>query len=160
MMRIGHRGLSRSAVACAAALAIGLAACGGDDSDSTGTDTTSEAAVAPESVTLTADEFTFDLSATPGPETKTVEFVNDGEQPHVLVFARINEGYTVDEAFELEGKKGSAELVGQGEAGPGETKTVKVKGPLEAGSYAMLCPLMEGDEPHYKLGQLQEFELE
>jgi len=160
-MEIGHRGLSRLGVACAAALAIGLAACGGDDSDSTEVDATTEAAAAPESVTLTADEYNFDLSATPGAETKTVEFVNDGEKPHVLVFARINEGFTVDEAFELQGKKGSAELVGQGEAGPGETKTVKVKGPLEAGSYAMLCPLQEaGDEPHYKLGQLQEFEIE
>lgn len=66
---------------------------------------------------------------------------------------------TVEEAYDLEGKKGSAVLVGEGDAGPGQTRTVKVKGSLEPGSYAMLCPLAEGDQPHYKLGQLQEFDI-
>ncbi len=143
-----------------ASLAIGLAACGDDDSDE-GTSATSEgSAASAEEVTLTAVEYEFDLSATPTADTKTVTFQNDGKEPHVLIFARINEGFTLDEAFKLEGKKGSAEEIGEADAGPGQTATVDIKEPLEPGQYAMLCPLPgKGGEPHYKLGQLAEFEI-
>jgi hypothetical protein len=79
----------------------------------------------------------------------------------VLIFARIGEGFTVDEAFELEGRKGSAETLTQTDAGPGKSTTVPVEGPLEPGNYAMLCPIPgPGGEPHYKLGQLEEFSIE
>jgi uncharacterized cupredoxin-like copper-binding protein len=80
----------------------------------------------------------------------------------VLVFARINEGFTLDEAFELQGEKGSAEEVIQPvEVKPGQTKTATVEGSLEPGNYAMLCPIpAEGGKTHYELGQVQEFEIE
>lgn len=140
------------------AIAGGLAACGDDDSDDGATEETTASA---EEVTLTATEYEFDLSATPAADTKTVEFVNDGKEFHVLVFAKINEGFTLDEAIELEGEKGSAETVGESQAEPGTTQTVKITQPLEAGSYAMLCPLQTKEgEPHYELGQLQEFQIE
>ncbi len=141
-----------------AAIAAGLAACGDDDSDDGETE---ETTASTEEVTLTATEYEFDLSATPGTDTKTVQFQNDGEEPHVLVFAKINEGFTLDEAIELEGEKGSAETVGESQAEPGTTQTVKINQPLEPGSYAMLCPLQtKQGEPHYELGQLQEFQIE
>ena len=143
------------AVLVAGVLALGIAACG-DDSD----DTSTEAASA-EEVTVVATEYEFDLSATPGPETTSVSFQNDGEESHVLIFAKINEGFTTEEAIELEGEKGSAEVIGQTEAPPGETGTVAVDKPLEAGNYAMLCPLQTKDgESHVELGQLQEFQVE
>lgn len=147
--------------ALVACVAIGLSACGGDDSDeSAGSSSTTEDASAG-AVTLTATEYEFDLSTTPTADTQTVDFVNDGEEPHVLVFAKLNQGFTVDEAVKLEGKKGSAVLVGEGEAKPGESATVEVKQPLEPGHYVMLCVLTTKDgEPHYKLGQLQEFDIE
>lgn len=141
--------------------ALGLSACG-DDEESSSTaaegDATEEASA--EDVTVTATEYEFDLSATPGAETQSVEFVNDGEEFHVMIFARINEGFTVDEAIEMQGEKGSAEVVAETEAKPGETATAKVKGPLEPGEYAMLCPIGGPDGPHYKLGQLAEFAIE
>ena len=37
-----------------------------------------------------------------------MNFKNESKEPHALIFARLGEGYTVDEAVELEGKKGSA----------------------------------------------------
>ena len=151
----------RAAIALAAVvLAIGLAACGSDDStdDSVAaTDATTEASA--ETVDVSAIEWEFDLSATPTADTKTVTFTNNGEQPHVLVFAKLNDGYTVDEAVKLQGKKGSAEEVGTADAAPGETATINVKKPLEPGHYVMLCPLSGPDGPHYKLGQLQEFDI-
>jgi hypothetical protein len=142
------------------ALAAGaLAACGDDEESDEGAE--KEASV--EEVTLTADDrdgYTFELSETPTADTKSVVFDNQGEEGHFLVFARINDGYTVDEAVKLQGKKGSAETFIEKGAGPGQTKTFPVDGPLEPGNYAMLCPIPSPEGPHYKLGQLEEFSIE
>jgi plastocyanin len=135
-------------------LAVGLAACGDDSSESTAEETSAE------TVEVTAVEYEFDLSATPTADTTSVTFTNDGEEDHALVFARLNEGFTVDEAYKLEGKKGSAEEIGTVGAGPGDTGTIKVKEPLAPGDYVMLCPISGPDGPHYKLGQLAEFSIE
>ena len=78
----------------------------------------------------------------------------------MLVFAKLNEGYTVEEAIKLQGKQGSAETIGTVQSKPGQTETIDVKKPLEPGNYVMLCPLGGPEGPHYKLGQLQEFEVE
>ena len=153
-----RRRLSRSLVVAlgAFALAVFAGACGGDDDDSGDEEASST------DVTVTAKEYQFDLSATPTADTQEVTLQNDGKLPHALIFARINEGFTVDEAFELEGEKGSAEEVIQAfEVKPGETKSAQVKGPLEPGSYAMLCPIPAGGgKTHFSLGQVQEFEVE
>jgi hypothetical protein len=141
-----------------------LVGCGDDDDD--GEETTETAEVPVEEVTLVADDaggnYTFELSETPTPETERVIFQNQGQQPHILVFARINEGFTVDEAFELQGRKGSAvEMAKQTEAGPGKSKTVEIVEAIEPGNYAMLCPIPgPGGKAHYELGQLAEFTIE
>ena len=75
---------------------------------------------------------------------------------HALIFAKINEGYTLEEAYELEGEKGSATTVAEGGVKPGETAEIPVKGKIEPGSYAMLCPI----PGHYQQGQLEEFDIE
>ena len=146
--------------------ALALSACGDDEESSTsaaeGDATEAEATegASAGNVTVTATEYEFDLSATPTADTRNVEFVNDGKEFHVMIFARINEGFTIDEAVQLEGKKGSAEVVAQIEGPPGQSASAKVKGPLEPGEYAMLCPIGGPDGPHYKLGQLEEFAVE
>jgi uncharacterized cupredoxin-like copper-binding protein len=156
--------MKRFALAVAAVMLFAIpTGCGSDDDD----EGTSVAESTTE-VTLTADDIsetekTFELSATPTAETKSVTFKNEGDEVHAMVFARINEGFTVDEAFELEGRKGSAEVVAPENVGakPGKQVTVDVKGPLEPGSYAMLCPIPNSEgTPHYKLGQLEEFEIQ
>jgi uncharacterized cupredoxin-like copper-binding protein len=151
--------ISRSLLALLAtlALAAGLAACGSDDET-----TTSEESASAEEVTLTtsdtSDGYTWDLSATPTAETKSVTFKNESKEPHALIFARINEGFT------LQGRKGSAEIVAQSDQqtspGPGETVEIKVTGDIKPGSYAMICPISGKDGPHYKLGQAAEFEIQ
>ncbi|MBA2522662.1 MAG: hypothetical protein H0V25_04940 [Solirubrobacterales bacterium] len=144
-------------------LAAAFSACGSDSDDSSSETTAADATESTASasdVTVTATEYEFDLSATPTADTKSVTFTNDGKEFHVMIFARINEGYTVDEAVKLEGKKGSAEDVGEADAQPGQSSTVEIKQPLEPGHYALLCPLTTKDgEAHYKLGQLQEFDI-
>lgn len=156
-MRSHH--LTRVAVALASVALIGGVAAGcGDDDDEGGEETT--AAADATAVTVTAEEFTFDLSATPTAETKTVTFDNAGKLTHAMVFARINEGFTVEEAIKLEGGKGSAVEVAQAAAKPGQQETVNVKGPIEPGEYAMLCPIVTEEGPHWELGQLEEFSIE
>ena len=106
----------------------------------------------------TADGYTWDVSPTPTMETKTVTLRNESEKPHALVFARLGEGYTVDEAYKLEGKNGSAtEVIRDTGTGPRTSAAADVTEPLNAGDYVLLCPLAGKDGPHYKLGQLEEF---
>ena len=155
------------AVVAALALALGAAGCGDDDDGGDAGDTTATEADATE-VTVIADEvspdrYTFELSATPTAETESVVFDNQGEEAHALIFARLGEGFTVDEAFELQGRQGSAVTVAEGGAAPGKSQTIKVKQAIESGDYLMLCPLGNPGQPeslHYKLGQLEEFTIE
>lgn len=165
---LGNRAHVRVAatVAAVASLALYTGACGDDDESSStaggeGTETSAESTEASaEKVNVTAVEYDFELSATPTAETKSVVFDNQGKEFHVMIFARVNEGFTVEEAIEMEGEKGSATVVAQTEAKPGESKTVQVKKAIEPGSYAMLCPLVTKAGKHYELGQLEEFEIE
>jgi hypothetical protein len=109
----------------------------------------------------TADGYTWDVSPTPSAETKSVTLQNEVEEEHGLIFARLGKGYTVDEAYELEGEKGSAtEVIRTTGAGPGKSATADVTEPLDPGDYVLLCPLVGKDGPHYKLGQLDQFAIE
>lgn len=153
--------MSRRAIASAvAALALGagVVACGDDDE----TEAPEEASATEVTVTTadTDDGFTWEVEPTPATDTETITYVNESEQPHALILARISEDYTFEEAYELEGEKGSATVVAQSDQktspGPGETTSIEVTEPIEAGSYALFCPI----PGHYQQGQLEEFEVE
>ena len=155
---MGKRWATVLGVAVAGVMALGVAACGGDDDEGT-----TEASAEEVTVTTsdTADGFSWDVSATPTAETTSVTLNNESEEGHGLVFARLGEGYTVDEAYELQGKKGSAtDVIRSTGAGPGESVTADVTESLEAGDYVLLCPIAGKNGPHYKLGQLEEFAIE
>ena len=141
----------------AGSLAFGVAACGDDDDSEDGGAETEETA---EAVEVVATEYDFELSATPTAETEEVTFDNQGEEFHVMVFAKINEGYTLDEVIKAQGEKGTAELIAQTEAEPGATATVEIETDITPGEYAMLCPIEGKEGPHYELGQLEEFEIQ
>jgi hypothetical protein len=145
-------------VAAAGVVALGAGACGGDDDEET-----SEASAEEVTVTTsdTADGYTWDVSPTPTAETESVTLKNESEEAHALIFARLSEGYTVDEAYELEGEKGSAtDVIRPHGVGPGKSATHDVTEPLDPGDYYLLCPLAGKDGPHYKLGQLDQFAIE
>jgi len=150
------------------ALAMFVAACGDDDEDSASTDgaATTESATTESAsagtVAVTGTDYAFELSATPTADTQEITFVNEGDEPHNLIFARINEGHTLDEAFEAQGRKGTAEDIGDTFAAPGEEgKPIEIKQPLEPGNYAMVCTLETQDgELHYDLGMQDEFTIE
>jgi hypothetical protein len=154
---MGKRFAIAIGVAAAGVMALGAGACGGDDDDET------EASAEEVTVTTTdtSDGYTWDVSPAPTAETKSVTLQNDSEEEHALVFARLGEGYTVDEAYKLQGEKGSAtEVIRDTGAGPGQSATADVTEPLKAGDYVLLCPLAGKNGPHYKLGQLDQFAIE
>ncbi len=165
---------ARLAVTAVAALALtfGVAACGDDeDSDTTAaettestTETTADTGSA-ESVSVTTandgDGFTWDVEPIPTADTKTVTFNNESDEFHVLIFGRLGEGVTVDDAIAAEGEKGTVtEVIKGGEAPPGETVEVEVTEDLTPGEYFMLCPISGPNGPHTELGQLEEFSIE
>lgn len=150
-----------------ATAALGMSACGDDDDESTtaaeettSSESTTADGASAETIDVTASEYAFDLSATPTTDTKSITVTNDGKEFHVMLLAKINEGFTTDEAIELMGEKGSAVEVAEAEIPPGETVDAKIKEPIEPGNYAMLCPVGGPEGPHYTLGQLEEFTIE
>ena len=155
------RAMALAAVAGSLAIAGVAAGCGDDDDEGSEAAATSTAETADASeVTVTAEEYSFDLSATPTTETEEIVFDNIGKEFHVMLLAKINEGFTTEEALELQGEKGSAEIVAEAEAKPGTDATAKIRGPIEPGNYAMLCPLGGKGGAHYELGQLEEFAIQ
>ena len=146
------------AIAVGLTLALGAGACGDDDDEET-----TEASAEEVTVTTsdTADGYKWDVSPTPTAETKSVTLQNKSREDHALIFARLGEGFTVDEAYELQGKKGSAtEVIRTTGAGPGKSATADVTEPLDRGDYVLLCPVAGKAGPHYKLGQLAQFAIE
>ena len=156
-------GRTLTGFAVAGALALGVASCGDDEDEGSDDAESTEETASAEEVTLEATEYEFELSATPTAETTSVTFDNQGEEFHVMVFARINEGSTLEEAIAAEGEDGTATMIAQAEAAPGKSKTVEITKELEAGPYAMLCPIVSKEsegKPHFELGQLEEFDIE
>lgn len=146
--------------AAAISLALGLGACGGGD----GTEATTEAAGEAQQIDVTAVDYEFE-GAPEQLERGPVEvsMVNEGEEPHMLIFAKLNEGYTIEDAIKAEGEEGTIEELGQiPPVKPGEESPSTISTEItEPGEYFMICPLETKDkEPHYDLGQLYEYEVE
>jgi len=115
-------GRTLTGFAVAGALALGVASCGDDEDEGSDDAESTEETASAEEVTLEATEYEFELSATPTAETTSVTFDNQGEEFHVMVFARINEGSTLEEAIAAEGEDGTATMIAQAEAAPGKSK--------------------------------------
>ena len=143
------------------ALAMFVAACGDDDDDDSASTTETASA---ETVSVTGSEYQFDLSATPTADTTEITFTNDGAEDHDLIFAKINEGYTLDDAIKAEGREGTAEQFRPVLfAKPGEEAKGSIELPdgLEPGHYAMVCTVSSKDgPPHFELGMQEEFDIE
>lgn len=154
-----------AAIAVTGGLGLAAFGCGDDDSttsaDSSTTTEESTTEASADTVNVTTGEYFFELDSELTPDTKSISITNEGEEFHVMVLAKIADGYTLEEAIELEGKKGSAELLAEAELPPGKTVEADLTQPVESGeAYTMLCPVGGPKGPHYKLGQLEEIEVE
>ena len=143
------------------ALTMGVVACGDDDDEGDDSAATTTETASADTVDVDGGDFAFDLSATPTAETKEITFTNSGEEDHELIFVKLNEGFTLEDAIKAEGEEGTTEMLGFSSAKPGEDgKPIEVKKPLEPGNYAMVCTIPFQGEPHYDLGMQEEFTIE
>ena len=150
-------------VVASVALVALVGACGGEEEATTETATTEGPATASGDITIEASEYAF------GGVPQTIEagdtsftLDNVGQEDHNLFIAKINEGFTFDEAIEAMGEEGTAEEVGEIKAvKPGEQSEKPLEANLKPGNYGMLC-FEAGPEgaPHFTLGQRAEFTVE
>lgn len=151
------------AATAGATLALALGACGDDDDETTTAaeeTATAEETTAGSEITVTADEYSFELSEEPQAGPATFSLDNVGEEDHELILAKIAEGSTFDEAIKAQGEKGTTESIEFLEAPAGEEAPNTITTELTAGNYGMLCSLETDDgEPHFELGQQEEFEI-
>ena len=115
-------------------------------------------------VDVTASEYTFEFEPQEIP-AGPISFVmtNAGAEVHFLVFSRINEGHTMEEALAFEGDPDEAGITSpveydSGLAAPGGADEEVVTNDLEAGDYAMLCFIPGPDgTPHVFSGMAVPF---
>ncbi len=140
------------------AMALIAAGCGGDDEETTGAEETTEEAGGGE-ITVTADEYSFELSDTPAAGPATFSLDNVGEERHELIFVQLAEDATADDAIEAQGEKGTTELTRRIVANPGEEAEETIDAELEPADYLLLCAFSSEGKPHFVLGQREEFEI-
>ena len=142
-------------------VAAGLAACGGG---SGGADTATTAATGGQTIDVTATDYEFEgVPETLEKGPVTVNFSNEGKEPHMMVFGKLNEGSTMEDAIKAEGQDGTATEIGViPPVEPGADAPASITADItEPGDYFMLCPLETKDGKfHYDLGQLYEFDVE
>jgi hypothetical protein len=83
---------------------------------------------------------------------------NAGEEPHIMVLVRLEDGSTLQEALESEGEQGVAEEFESAPAMPGGEGVLTAD--LGPGNWVLLCPIPDGTgTPHFASGMIHEFEI-
>jgi len=158
-LRTSRKQTRSAVVGVALSASIGLVACGGGAAP---TDTTAEGEG--QVIDIVATDYEFEGAPeelTTGPVE--VSFANEGEEPHMLIFAKLNEGSTLEDAIKAEGEDGTTTDIGTiPPVEPGQEAPATISADItEPGEYFMLCPLETKDgEPHFELGQLKEYEVQ
>jgi hypothetical protein len=81
---------------------------------------------------------------------------NGGEEPHIMVLARLEDGATLEEALASEGDEGVAEEFESGFAMPGGEGVLTAD--LGPGNWVLLCPIPgPTGTPHFVDGMIHEF---
>lgn len=139
-----------------------IAACGSQSSAPSSSTPTTSAQQSYPSVTIKAMDFTFDQPQSVPAGFVDVSFVNNGQQPHMLQIARVNNGNYNDfqAAMLKEGDVASIKLGtfygGVNTLSPGQKQEVILK--LQQGEYASICFYAGQDNvPHYKKGMINHF---
>lgn len=138
------------------AIALMAAGCGGDDEGET---TAAEEPAGGQEITVTADEYSFELSDTPATGPATFRLDNVGEERHELIFAQLAEDATADDAIQAQGEKGTTELTRRIVANPGEEAKQTIDAELEPANYLLVCAFETDGKLHFTLGQREEFEI-
>lgn len=148
----------------AVALGAFLGACGNDDKSDSSSGTTAAAAAKPETLQVTAKEYSFTTAPSVKAGYVSVNLKNEGKEDHQAQFVRINDGVTPQQLQEAQANDPTGEKVlqlvtvkgGVNGIAPGAEQTVTSK--LDAGNYLMLCFLSGPDGvPHVQKGMVSPF---
>jgi plastocyanin len=153
--------------AVCAALALAGAACGSDSSTSASTTTAAPApAEATNAVTVSTPGMTYETSGSLRPGVATITLENTDDQSHMMAFAPLADGVTLDQfrAALDQGEEAAGQLLATppdqaiyGTPAPvagGESTTVTAKD-LPAGEYVLICFFTTDDgTPHWKMGMI------
>lgn len=148
------------ALAAVVVLAAGAAACGdgGDDAEDIGAPDDNGAASA--TLEVTATDHAFDHAAEVAGGAVTIEAANEGEEDHVFIVQRIEDGKTFDEIKDLLADPEAEPPVSTvfGVAAMSPQASTRVTGVLEPGNYFFICPIPGADGvPHFAKGMLSPF---
>lgn len=169
-----------TAVAAGLATVLALAGCSNDSKTSAdkSSDTTETTAPSQKSgnapidnaMTVTTPGMAFETTGSLKPGVGSITLDNTDDVTHMLAFAQVKDGVTVDQIktalgkseeqagklFADAGPNGPAPLGTPALVGPGESSTVTALD-LKAGTYGMVCFLTDAQgEPHWKMGMIHE----
>lgn len=117
-------------------------------------------------VTVTADDFSFDIPETIPAGYVTVTMENVGAEPHHAQIVKLNEGISPDDAIAALNENGPLGALQSGMfvGGPGTSSagiSASVILDLEQGDYLLICFLRSPDgTPHYTQGMVTSFTVE
>jgi hypothetical protein len=111
--------------------------------------------------------FEFDENDFQAGEAVSITAENTGEQPHIIVMVKVDEGVDLHEALQSESEEqpeGITTVLDYGLWNPGDSGTVFTTQDLEEGNYALICFLPDTENPegppHFLQGMVSEFSID
>lgn len=110
-------------------------------------------------VDVVATEYAYEAELPTTAGRYSFVMTNEGEEPHIMILLRLEDGASVDEVLAAEGDEGVAESFESSPAAPSGEGVLTAD--LSAGSWVLLCPI-PGPEghPHFADGMITEFTIE
>jgi len=177
-LRPGRGTVGATTILLAAVLAL-VGACAGEpaaasaSAPASGGNAAAETAAAPSgapvdnAVTISMPGMSYEVSGTLRPGVGSITLVNDDDVTHMMAFAHLKDGITLDQVKTAlaQGEDALGALLAESPdtsygtpdlLGPGETETVTALD-LKAGHYALACFLVAADgTPHWQMGMVGE----
>ncbi len=109
-------------------------------------------------VDVAATDYAYAAELPDAPGRYSFVMRNAGEEMHIMVLIRLENGVSLDTALESQGEEGVAEEYSSAPAGPGADAVIAAD--LGQGTWVLLCPI-PGPEghPHFVDGMIEEFEI-
>ena len=107
-------------------------------------------------VDVVASDYHFDADYPTTPGRYSFAMTNEGDEPHLAILARLEDGVSVEEAMASEGEEGIAEMFESDVAPPGGEAVITAE--LTSGNWVLICPIPDAEgTPHAALGMVHDF---
>lgn len=134
------------------------AACGPSDDGSDQDPSVTQVDPAATRVDVSTRDYTFEFDAPTSAGRYSFVSTNEGEEAHLMILLRLEEGATLDQALASQGEEGVVEAFESDLAVPGSEMVISAD--LGPGEWVLLCPIPDADgTSHVEHGMIEEFEL-